>query len=354
MGRRSGSELSHRLRRGALLDRHHPARARPRPRPVSDRRRGHERPALARPRARGLPGQLVPGRADLAFRDRYFQASTARARPERSFTCSTRRCGRGPLRPGQPARPRLARDRPAYDVIFCRNVLIYLDWRRAATAFATLDACSPPGSCSRRATPSGSRSTTHVRALGGNASFALRRAVRHPRPGTSPSPGAPSARRPPRPRGAGRPCDGLASRRPGPSTPGRGTGPAPVPQNASPPSKCPPRPSLLGIRAAAPRRVPRRGRRDWPTGPGRRGRLVCEAISAGPARRGHVFLLGLVRQARGPGSPRPRPASARRSTSNPATTSALRPGADRPATGRPRGGRPAIAPCRARAQEGPA
>jgi chemotaxis protein methyltransferase WspC len=76
---------------------------------------------------------------DLAFRDRYFHAgphphAQAHGLALDPSVRATVRFTRGNL-----LDPDLLSDRPRYDIIFCRNVLIYLDAASRRRAFATLD-----------------------------------------------------------------------------------------------------------------------------------------------------------------------------------------------------------------------
>jgi chemotaxis protein methyltransferase WspC len=221
--------------------------------------------------------------ADLTFRGRYFHASPH----ARSFTLdpsvrATVRFTRGNL-----LDPHLLSDQPPYDVIFCRNVLIYLDSSSRRRAFATLD---------RLLAPAGLLFVGHAERVtiddscfvpwGENASFTLHRAtgpLRKPvqSPARSPQP----AKIPP-PYSLKRPDLGRASR---PSKD------QPKGLRSSDPSKPAPMPvaesaaTLLDEAST----LADQGRHD-------EAATRCEAVLGryGPNSRA-FFLLGLIRQAGG-------------------------------------------------------
>jgi chemotaxis protein methyltransferase WspC len=205
--------------------------------------------------------------SDLAFRDRYFRPSAL----AQSYTLDPSVRALVRFMRGNLLDPDLLSGQPRYDVIFCRNVLIYLDASARRRAFATLD---------RLLAPEGLLFVGHAERLaidedrfepwGEHAGFTLRRATRS-RPPSAPSRSEPNLRPhravvtptlpPPRPSGA----PGVEAKLPESST------------------------TLLDEVAA----LADQGRHDEAS-------ARCEAAldRFGPSARA-FFLLGLVRQAAG-------------------------------------------------------
>jgi chemotaxis protein methyltransferase WspC len=210
--------------------------------------------------------------ADLSFRDRHF-------RPDphgQGFTLdpSVRRTVR--FVRGNLLDPRLLEGQSPYDIIFCRNVLIYLDAASRRRVLATLD---------RLLARDGRLFVGHADRLtmdrypfepwGENASFALRRA--QPPRGEKPAPEPPA-----------------------------GTPPRPIPARVVPAAEAPPRPPLPPPpRTPLPLPETTATLLDEAAALADRGRLDeaaarCEAALGrfGPSARAY-FLLGIVRQAGG-------------------------------------------------------
>ena len=129
-GRRCGPEHPLRRGRGALLDRRSRCSKLGLP---PDRFRvdavGRQRPAAGPGDRRGLSGRTAFRGIDRTSIARATSASSPTASTLDPSVRSTR-----PVPPGQHARSRPARRRPPYDVIFCRNLLIYLDGPARAVA----------------------------------------------------------------------------------------------------------------------------------------------------------------------------------------------------------------------------
>jgi chemotaxis protein methyltransferase WspC len=196
--------------------------------------------------------------SDLAFRDRHFQPDAQ----AQSFTLdpSVRAIVRFTL--GNLLDPHLLDGAPPYDIVFCRNVLIYLDGASRSRALATLDRLLRPGGLlfvghAERPTIDDPRFGPY----GENASFALRhKALGVPDPPTA-------AAAPPAPSRRAEPTQKLAAPE----------GPVCLPQSSA---------TLLAEAAS----LADQGRSD-------EAAAGCEAVLArfGPSPA-VLFLLGLVRQ----------------------------------------------------------
>ncbi len=115
---------------------------------------------------------------DLAFRDRYFRPAAL----EQSFTLDPSVRANVRFTRGNLLDPHLLSGQPAYDIIFCRNVLIYFDAAARRRALDTLDRLLGPAGLlfvghAERLAVDDARFEPH----GENDSFALRR-VAHGRP----------------------------------------------------------------------------------------------------------------------------------------------------------------------------
>ena len=107
------------------------------PAAIPDRRRGHQRPGARAGPSRRVQPERVPG-ADSSFRTRYFHQG-----PE-GFALDAAVKGTVRFIRGNLLDPGLLADRPPYDVVFCRNLLIYLDRDARERAVAALDRLLAP------------------------------------------------------------------------------------------------------------------------------------------------------------------------------------------------------------------
>jgi chemotaxis protein methyltransferase WspC len=207
--------------------------------------------------------------ADLAFRDRYFRAGPH----AESYTLDPSVRALVRFTRGNLVDASLLSGQPPYDVIFCRNVLIYLDAAARRRAFATLDRLLAPdgllfvGHAERLAIDE-----ARFEAWGENAGFTLRRARPKP-PAIAPRRTEPAVRT----RTPARPAE-VQRATPQPQ-------PQPPVVDALPESST----TLLDEAAA----LADRGRND-------EAAERCQAAldRFGPSARA-FFLLGLVRQAAG-------------------------------------------------------
>jgi chemotaxis protein methyltransferase WspC len=172
--------------------------------------------------------------------------------------------------------PALCADRGPYDVVFCRNVLIYLDSSARARAFATLDRLLDGPGLLFLGHADRPADLSRFEPIGDKGSFVYHRCVPRPREPQLAAP-APARRSLPRPT-------------PPPAAPTKPTPPGPIPV---PPRKPPDPPEAPARALEAALALADQGRYDEAT-------LLCERSirDGGPSARGY-FLLGMIRQAAG-------------------------------------------------------
>ena len=183
----AASEHPLRRGRGAVLDRDDAARSRPARPSVPGRRRGRQRPIAGPGDRRGLRPELVPG-GGLRLRSTYFREQNGAFTLDPAVRSTVR------FHLGNLLDPALFADRPTFDMIFCRNLLIYFDDEAQAAAFATLDRLLVEGGllflghAERLDDPEGSP----FEPTGGKGSFAYRKGEARPKQAK------PTPKRPPR------------------------------------------------------------------------------------------------------------------------------------------------------------
>ncbi|WAC28495.1 CheR family methyltransferase [Ancylobacter sp. SL191] len=172
---------------------------------------------------------------DLAFRERYFEAVDGGYRPHAAVRAPVR------LRTGNLFDPGLLLGETAYDVIFCRNLLIYFDRADQIRALERLGArLAPDGLLLVGPAESGLPLLNGYASLRSPMAFAFTRVAPTPRP--APRPAAPARR--PSPRPEGRPVARPAARAPA-------TAPHRLAAPRVPVSPAPAAPSAGGDKAAA-------------------------------------------------------------------------------------------------------
>lgn len=158
----------------------------------------------------GVYGRNSFREADLTFRDRYFEASGAR------FRITSRVRQQVVFRQGNLVSPDLLVGAGVYDVIFCRNVLIYFDAETQKRAVASLTRLlAPDGYLFIGSSESGILWKEGFSSAKWPNAFAFRRAAAEVKPaetvkpprtgartGRGPAPSTPSPRQPERPRPA--------------------------------------------------------------------------------------------------------------------------------------------------------
>ena len=148
----AGPEHPLRRGRGAVLDRDRAARAGPRRRRGSRSTPWTSAPGSLDAARRGrLSRRTRSGRTDLALPRPLLPRRTPRASRSTPAVRATVRFHRGNL-----LDPDLLAGQPPYDVIFCRNLLIYLDAAARRRRSRRSIACSARRASSSSATPSGS------------------------------------------------------------------------------------------------------------------------------------------------------------------------------------------------------
>lgn len=178
---------------------------------------------------------------DLAFRDRHFDAVEGGYRPHPAVRAPVR------LRTGNLFDPGLLLGEPAYDVIFCRNLLIYFDRVDQIRALERLGArLAPDGLLLVGPAESGLPLLNGYASLRSPMAFAFTRVAPTPRP--APRPAAPARR--PSPKPEVRPAARPATRAPA-TAPPRLVAPSVPSVPSVPVSPSPAAPSATGDKAAA-------------------------------------------------------------------------------------------------------
>ncbi|WP_435022637.1 CheR family methyltransferase (plasmid) [Tundrisphaera sp. TA3] len=165
--------------------------------------------------------------------------------------------------------PSLLADVPPYDMVFCRNLLIYFDPPSRVRAFANLDRLLADSGILFLGHADRTSDLARFEPIDDRGCFAFRRSAPAPPPADPPRPYPPGSRPTPKPVAIARPA------------------PAPIPESPHP---APPPPAKPLEEASA---LADQGQYDEAT------RLCERAIrAAGPSARAY-FLLGMIRQAAG-------------------------------------------------------
>ncbi len=210
------------------------------------------------------------------IRDRYFREQGGRFAIDPAVRSTVH------FHEGNVLDPALFRERPPFDVVFCRNLLIYFDGPSRARAFATLGRLVVDGGLLflGHADRGDDSPGSPFAPLADKGSFAYRKGP--PRPSSAPK--AVEA-----PRMATRPTRPIVP--PGPTTAGPAAAARPVPPPTPPPP--PAGEPAPGASLGAASSLADRGRYDEAT------RMAGRAMAEGGATAAGHFLLGMIRQAAG-------------------------------------------------------